>query len=113
LPIQASQGGRWLGRIGKPRFCKFEHTSMLKFADPKWWVVGKEREANSNTRVLKLVELRVAGGWPRLKRLGFINSGTCMLKFTEPRWQVGRWLDKGEEALFSKLEHLLCNQEMK
>ena len=69
--------------------------------------------ANLSTHMLKLVELRVAGGWPRLERLGFINSGTCVLKFTELRWQVGRWLDKGGEAQFSKLEHLLCNQEMK
>jgi len=45
--------------------------------------------------------------------LSFINLGTCMLKFTELRWQVGRWLYKGGEARFSKLEYPLCNQEMK
>jgi len=31
-----------------------------------------------------MLELRVAGGWPRPGRLGFANSGTRVLEFTEP-----------------------------
>ena len=83
---------------------------MLEFAEPRWEVVGKEQERSvlpiralacsnlqnrgggwsaKNGKVdssTPMLELRVAGRWPmaRPRRLGFANSGTRVLEFTEP-----------------------------
>ena len=92
LQIQACkclnlQSREWLTRAERPGFAgvaggwagwesliqAHEHAQICRTEGVGGWTRARSlRFANSNTHMLKLVEPRVAGGWPRSERLGFI-----------------------------------------